>query len=103
MPTYPVVDRFNYPMLGTHSLDSIGGLARSMAVAIASSTAWPSANLAIYTPVLVYQPVTIAKMAVNNGSAVSGNIDVGIYDATWARRVSAGSTAQAGTSAIQIF
>lgn len=103
MPTFPVVGRFNYPMMGTHSLDSVGGLARFMNLAVQASVAWPSSNLAIYTPVVVHRPVTIAKMAVNNGSAVSGNIDVAIYSATWNRLVSAGSTAQSGTSAIQIF
>lgn len=103
MPTFPVLGRFNYPMLGTHSLDSGGGLARAMGLSLTASTAWPSANLAIYVPVPVYRLVTIAKMAVNNGTAVSGNIDVGIYDATWNRLVSSGSTAQSGTSAIQIF
>lgn len=103
MPTFPVVGRFNHPMLGTHSLDSVGGLARSVGLAISASAAWPSANLAIFIPVPVYQPVTIAKMSVLNGSAVSGNIDVGIYDRSWKRLVRAGSTAQSGTSSIQIF
>jgi hypothetical protein len=42
-------------------------------------------------------------MMVNNGTVVTGNIDVGIYDASGNRLVSAGSTVQAGTSAIQIF
>ena len=38
-----------------------------------------------------------------NGSTASGNIDVGIYDLGGAKLVSIGSTAQAGTSAYQVF
>lgn len=103
MPTFPVLGRFNHPMLGSHSLDSVGGLARFFNQTVQASVAWPTANLALYVPVPVYRTVTIAKMAVNNGSAVSGNIDVAIYNKSGNRLVSAGSTAQSGTSAIQIF
>jgi hypothetical protein len=38
-----------------------------------------------------------------NGATAANNIDVGIYDAAGTRLVSAGSTAQAGTSDLQLF
>jgi len=67
------------------------------------SSAWPTSNKAIFIQFPVYYPVTVYKMFVENGTSVSGNIDVGIYDRGGARIVSKGSTAQSGTSAIQEF
>lgn len=68
-----------------------------------NSGAWPTANLAIFVPLEVYTPRVITQLATVNGTAVSGNIDVGIYDLAGNRLVSAGSTAQAGTSTVQVF
>jgi hypothetical protein len=67
------------------------------------SNTWPTANKAIYIPFPVRFPITVVKLFVENGTTVSGNIDVGIYDRGGARLVSSGSTAQSGTSAIQSF
>lgn len=104
MPDFPLSPvLINATTIGTFSRQSIGLDLRGHAASTSTSTAWPSANLAIYIPVEIYQVVTIVKMAVNNGTAVSGNIDVGIYDVGGAKLVTKGSTAQAGTSAIQIF
>ena len=60
--------------------------------ASAGSLAWPAANRAIYVPVLIENPVTVLKMAVNV-AVQSGNLDVGIYDEMGNRIVSKGSTA----------
>lgn len=68
-----------------------------------SSTAWPSANLAIFCPIHVGSPVLVKQLFVLNGATASGNIDVGLYASDGTRITSAGSTAQAGTSAIQAF
>lgn len=65
------------------------------------SGTWPSANLAIYIPVIVYQRVVITKLSVSNGSTASGNFDVGVYTAAGTLAVSKGSTAQTGTSTEQ--
>lgn len=43
------------------------------------------------------------KLFAVNGTAVSGNVDIGIYDESGTRLVSSGSVAQTGTSVIQIF
>lgn len=104
MPDFPAsVSLRNQINIGTSSQESLIALMSALATTFNASTAWPTSNLAMFFPVEVYQPITIVKMMVNNGTAVSGNIDVGIYDASGNKRVSAGSTAQAGTSAIQIF
>jgi hypothetical protein len=54
-------------------------------------------------PVVLAIPVTVYQLAGFNGTVVSGNIDLGIYDANGGRLVSAGSTAQAGTTAAQVI
>jgi len=67
------------------------------------SAAWPTANKAIFIPFPVFYPITVYKMFVENGTTLSGSIDVGIYDRGGARKISIGATAQSGTSAIQEF
>lgn len=67
----------------------------------ASSTAWPAANRAIAYPFVLTNTATVLKMWVHNGATVNGNFDIGIYDEDWVRKVSSGSTAQAGTSVLQ--
>lgn len=66
-----------------------------------SSAVWPSANQALYVPFWTPVPLVIARILVLNGAAVSGNLDVGIYDQDGTRLVSSGSTAQAGVSDVQ--
>lgn len=68
-----------------------------------SSQVWPLANLAIYIPFVVGLPYLAVKMGVNNGTVVSGNVDVGIFDQGGNKIVTMGSTAQAGTSVQQVF
>jgi hypothetical protein len=68
-----------------------------------ASGAWPTANLAILVPCPIASPFLVTQIYVFNGTAVSGNIDVGIYTAEGALVVAAGSTAQTGTSSIQAF
>lgn len=83
---------------GPHSFGQAMGLTTANNY---TSHAWPSANSAIYVPFVVAYPVTIVKIFWQNGSAVSGNIDVGIYGQDGTRLVSIGSTAQSGTTAVQ--
>ncbi len=66
-----------------------------------ASAVWPSANLAIYTPVLVPEIVTVYKMSIQVATQ-NGNVDVGIYDEVGNRLVSAGSTA-VGAAGLQVF
>ena len=66
-----------------------------------AAAAWPTANKAIYCPVLVDRVITVTQMAVVNGATVNGNLDLGIYDEAGNKVVSKGSTAQSGTNAVQ--
>lgn len=57
-----------------------------------ASTAWPSANLAIFVPFVIPYPVTVYKMATGSGAtAGSNNWDAGIYDRFGNRLVSTGA------------
>ena len=82
--------------------ESLAGNAPGSLGAPASST-FPSANAAYFFPFRIWTPITVRKLFAHNGATASGNIDVGIYDAQGRKLVSAGSTAQAGTNALQEF
>lgn len=70
---------------------------------VPASAVWIAANRAVFIPFRLTDSITVVKMFMLNGATVSGNIDVGIYDALGTRLVSKGSTAQAGINAIQEF
>ena len=67
---------------------------------IASGT-YPTAFLALYVPVLIESRCIVRKLGIANGATASGNLDLGLYSVDGVRLTSAGSTAQAGTSAEQ--
>lgn len=81
--------------------ESLGDVLAAVASAAPASATWPSANQAVYIPFGVTRTVTAYRAFVYNGTAVSGNFDIGIYDSAGARVVNSGSTAQSGTSANQ--
>lgn len=68
-----------------------------------TSAAWSAANRALFIPFRLSRPITAVKMFVFNGTTVSGNLDVGIYNKDGVRLVSSGSVAQAGTSQVQVI
>ena len=84
--------------INTASWESVGPSIAALALAAPTSTAWPTANRAIYVPFTLRAPLTVVKLFSGNGSALSGNIDMGIYNAAGTRLVSKGSTAHAGAS-----
>lgn len=93
---------FNQVTISPLSLESVGlELARLLAAPV--STTWPSNNQAVFVPFVIYNPFLVLKMATLNGTTANSNIDIGIYDDQKNRLVSMGSTAQAGTSAVQSF
>lgn len=61
---------------------------------------YPAANRALYIPIFVESPVTVYQLAVYP-TAQSGNLDIGIYDESSNRLVSAGSTAVGAINTIQ--
>ncbi len=68
-----------------------------------TGSTWPTANKAVFIPFRLAQPVLVTKLFTWNGAAVSGNLDIGIYDASGTKLVSSGSTAQSGTNALQVI
>lgn len=90
-------------MIGPGSYGAMGGFFPLLGTGGGASTAWPSANLALFYPFSVSQPITAVKLWIINGTTASGNLDLGIYDADGTRLVAKGSTAQSGTTAIQIL
>ncbi len=66
------------------------------------SAVWFSANAGIFIPFILHRQAVATQMTHQNGTVVSGNVDVGIYDERRNLIVSKGSTAQAGTSTIQV-
>jgi len=86
-----------------HSIGTLQAIWLPNLTVSSSSAVYPTADLAIYIPVVVAEPVVIRKLATANGTAVSGNLDVGVYDARGTRLVSAGTTAQSGTTTEQVI
>lgn len=81
-------------MVSVQSRLSLGTELAANAAAVVSSAAWPAANRAIYVPFILPEAVTALKMFVEV-TTQSGNMDVGIYNVSYARLVSMGSTAVA--------
>ena len=98
----------DFPSFEAYDLDG-GGAVYSAATTLfplnstaPASTAWPSANLAIFVPIRVSRRMIAYKMAIGAGATAAGNFDVGIYDVGGNRLVSSGATAK-GASAEQII
>src|SRR5689334_23396390 len=86
---------------GANHITSLGPHLPSIAGLSVGSAVWPTANLAIYCPFRIGTSRLARKLYWVNGAAVSGNVDCGIYDVAGRKLVSAGSTAQTGTTAVQ--
>lgn len=89
---------FQDATLSTMGPESMGGLPHNFGY---GGIAWPSANMAFFTPVRVPHRMTLTKLGLFNASVVSGNWDIGIYDPSGRRLVSTGSTAQSGAYVMQ--
>lgn len=99
MADWPVQSQgFNRPVIAT--LSSAGVPTDNLGSSTASR-AWPTANKAMYCPIRIYRPVTITQMFCLNGSAVSGNIDMAVYDEAGNRLCTNGGTAQTGIGVTQ--
>ena len=76
--------------INTQSFCSLGGIYRLTPV----SRAWITANAAVFIPFRISSPIVLAQLFIYNGATLSGNFDVGIYDAAGTKIVSTGSTDQ---------
>jgi len=102
MPRFPVFARkVRQGNVGTHSPESIITGLVGTGASINTSLAWPSANLAIFVPVEIYEPIIVAKLSIANGTTVGGNIDIGVYDYLGNKYVTSGAVLQSGTSTYQ--
>lgn len=68
-----------------------------------TTTAWTTANQAVYQAIIVQSTVTVTHLGVIVGATSSGNIDVGIYTEGGVKLVSSGSTAVGTISTLQSF
>jgi hypothetical protein len=65
------------------------------------STAWSSANRAVFMAMRLDYPFNLRKFFWCNGATATGNVDCGIYSRAGTKLASTGSTAQSGTSVVQ--
>lgn len=91
-----VISTWSYQSLGIEINALTGGLTPA-------SGAYGVANDAVFTPLYLQWPVRVKRLWVANGATVNGNLDVGIYSVGGTRLVSAGTTAQSGSNALQFF
>lgn len=85
------------------SAQMLGVEAGRLGLTALASTLWPTANRALFIPFALDTAGVLPSIYVANGAVVSGNIDAGIYSATFQRLASAGGIAQAGVNATQIL
>lgn len=67
-----------------------------------ASAVYPSSNLLIAYPFMLDAPAIARQLYWYNGAAVSGNVDIALLATNGDRLVSSGSTAQSGTSVLQV-
>lgn len=104
MPVYPA------NLLDLEAINVVGSVGEGSPIADAcaslglglASSAWGTANLALFMPFLLPTQETLYQLGWLNGATVSGNVDAGIYDRDFAKVVTTGSTAQSGTSVGQL-
>jgi hypothetical protein len=82
-----------------HSIDTMNNGLTAPLTAFSSTVAWPTANLAIYVPVMVRQNATVKQLWYANNTTATGNFDIGLYDAAGAALLRKGSTAKSTTGA----
>jgi hypothetical protein len=80
-----------------HSIDTISAGLVAPQGQFSTATAWPTADLAVYTPLIVRHRVVVKQLWYANAATATGNYDIGLYDAAGAALLRKGSTAK-GTS-----
>ena len=97
-----VVRRFGHNNVSVHPL-SQECLSRDAIIDTGvASTVW-TANLLVFVPLLLIEPLTVSQFFWFNGATSQDNTDVGIYSLDGATKFgSTGSTANSGTSTLQV-
>jgi len=103
-PRYPAT--VDIPALGEWITNlspntATGLLANTVGSQTGSSNTWFAANCPYAVPFVLNSAVTAYQIGWSNGSSAGGNFDAGIYDTSWNRKVSAGSTVGSGANSWQ--
>lgn len=102
MSDFPSAIDYSFPSISTVTTNSILLPILGVSNNSTTSTAWTSANLAIYIPFTIAHPFTPSKMWWINGVTVgTNNVDVGIYDSQGNQLFHSGSTLTSGVSVSQ--
>lgn len=101
MPPLPLTGTWSHEMLGVWLTGVITSGSNNLQQQ--ASAVYPAANRIIYIPFGLAMPATIVKLWCYNGVAVSGNLNMGIYDVAGTKIVEIGSTAHASTNVLQVF
>lgn len=67
-------------------------------ITVATSVNWEAANRVYYVPFWIAAPFNIGKLVWMNGSAVAGNVQMGVYNAAGTLLCTTGTVAQSGTT-----
>jgi hypothetical protein len=102
MVNFPVYTHKPMIVINTGSEESLGKI-YSLTGASPFAGAWPLANLALFIPFSLGEPITALRMYLYNGNIVNGNVDIGIYSEDGTKLVSSGSTVHAGLNNLQEF
>lgn len=89
-------------VISTFSPECLGVQLAAVAAAAPASASYPSANSAFLIPLVLSESFDLRSLWWVNGSLISGNVDVGVYDQELARVVSTGSTLPNSTNLIQV-
>lgn len=82
-------------VLHWHSIDT-QSMSSPMVTYPATGQTWPTADMAIYVPVLVKQRVVVKQLWFGSSGTAAGNYDLGLYDAAGTALLRQGSTAKGG-------
>lgn len=93
MPMPPIVSTLGWHGVGSQIITAVSP----------TSQTWPTSNKAIFVPITVTEDITVVKLWVMNGATASGNLNMSLYDSSFAQVANSeiGSTAQTGTNVIQ--
>jgi hypothetical protein len=89
------------PRLSSLSPQILGVEAGQLGLTPLVSTPWPVANRALLLPFSLDTEGLISSVSLANGAIVSGNFDVGIYNAEFQRLISLGGIRQRGINTTQ--
>jgi hypothetical protein len=89
-------------VLSVLSPEAIGPQMAALAFPQPVSIAWPGANIALVFPFDLVESFVVRAVSWINGTVVSGNCDMGVYDDQLSLLFSIGSTAQSGLESIRV-